>query len=316
VTCEKGTVQVGQEIVAYEIRIVDLRTEEQREANAHRGKLDGNIMAIIPGHGMTVSGPRRMVTTAARLSKSKIAWCIDPVPAKGGDCTEGQAIARIVQERISTLFPEAGERSQERSPPAQATVMGWSHGGAEVLRAAAEDPALLPQYLGLCPVGLVDRPAWELLSSFTLEALHILGGRLWRLDWRYLGDTCWAFLNAVYGLVRDLVRCRSLRRLLADIRWACVKVPGPSFDYPGDVALLLATGDKVIRWRDAFPGCQDPQELPNVLPDYQKRNFPSAGRLEVRIVEGDHAGPEADAPTFLRVGLGLLGQLDEAAPDG
>ena len=32
-------------------------------------------------------------STAARFSKSGLAWCVDPIPSAGGDYTEGQAIA-------------------------------------------------------------------------------------------------------------------------------------------------------------------------------------------------------------------------------
>jgi hypothetical protein len=309
---EKGSVQVGGETVAYEILIVDARAEEQRTADARQGKLEGNIIVVIPGHGMTVKGPKKLVTTAARLAKSKIAWCIDPVPARGGDYTEGQAIARIVRERISTLFPTAGDGDKGQGPPAQATVMGWSHGGGEVLRAAAEDPALLPQYLGLCPVGLVNRRPLELLFGFSLEALRILWARLWRLEWRYLADTVRAGMNLVYGMVRDLVRCKSFRRLVEDLQWACTKVPGQAFDYAGEVVLLLGMHDTVIRWRDVFPDCKDPEEIAQALPDYRKDNFPCVERLDVKIVEGDHVGPEGDAPAFLLPGLGFLDQLDEA----
>jgi hypothetical protein len=75
--------------------------------------------------------------------------------------------------------------------------------------------------------------------------------------------------------------------------------------------LLFGAQDTVVRWRDAFPECDRPQDISTSLAKYQKKNFPSARHVEVQIVEGAHVAPEVDAPSFLQTGLGLLEQLDE-----
>jgi pimeloyl-ACP methyl ester carboxylesterase len=301
---ERGAVEVQGEMVGYELYAIDARSNQQREQDAHHGGPGGNIMVIVPGHGQSIRGPKKLAAAAALLSKSKIAWCIDPTPATGGDRTEARAIARVVRERISTTFP-AGEK------PIAATLIGWSHGGSEALRAAEFAPDLFPQVMGLCPTGLVDTQPLELLHSFSLEAARILWASVRRRDWACLKDTLRLGWNAGAGLVRDMWRSKSLRRLIEDIGWASRKVPSKSFGYSGEVVLLFGARDTVVRWHDAFPECDQPGNIPTSLVKYQKENFPLAQRIEVRVVQGAHNAPEVDALSFLRTGLGLLEQLDE-----
>jgi pimeloyl-ACP methyl ester carboxylesterase len=305
-TDEQGVVEVQGESVRYEMRVVDARSTQQREQDAQRGRPDGNIMVVVPGHGQSIHGPKKLVVTAAQLSRSKIAWCIDPVPAKGGDRIEAQAIARVVRDRISTMFPA-------KDGPTAATLIGWSHGGSEALQAAERDPDLFPQFLGLCPTGLVGRRQSELLYSFFLEATRILWTSVRQRDWTCLKDTLRLGWNAGAGLVRDLWRSKSLRRLTEDLSWASRKVASRPLGYSGEVVLLLGAQDTVVRWQDAFPGCERSRNISGCLAAYQERHFPQARRVEVQVIEGAHVAPEVDAPTFLRAGLSLLEQLDDTA---
>lgn len=296
---EKGSVSTGDETVHYEICIVDAQAHPSGEPPS--GSPEGWApVVVVPGHGQTIAGPRKLVASAALLSKSKIAWCIDPVPSRGGDRTEAVAIARVTRQRL-----------EARGLPPQATLVGWSHGGAEALRAAAHDSGLFPQYLGLCPTGLVDRHPLELLASFFLEVLRILARCLRRRAWARAADTLRMGLNLFVGLVRDLWRGRSLPRLVEDVAWAACKVPGQEFGYTGDVVLLCGAQDTVVRWRDALPGCACPADVGDALPALRRDCFPRARRVELHVVDGDHVAPETDAPAFLRLGLHLLGQLDE-----
>jgi pimeloyl-ACP methyl ester carboxylesterase len=301
---ERGAVEVQEEAVGYELYTLDARSDQQREQDTHRGRLDGNIVVVVPGHGQTIHGPKKLVATAALLSRSRIAWCIDPIPAKGGDRTEAQAIARVVRESISTAFPEMEE-------PIAATLIGWSHGGSQALLAAEFAPDLFPQVLGVCPTGLVDRQVLELLYSFFLEATRILWTSVRQRDWACLKDTLRVGWNACVGLVQDLWRSRSLRRLFEDIGWAARNVASSPIGYTGEVVLLFGAQDTVVRWGDLFPECDRPQDIPNFLAAYQEKNLPLASRVEVQVLEGSHVAPETDAPSFLQTGLGLLGQLDE-----
>jgi pimeloyl-ACP methyl ester carboxylesterase len=305
-TVEQGEVEVRGESVRYEMRIVDTRSAQQREQDEWRGKPVGNIMVVVPGHGQSIHGPRKLVATAAQLSKSRIAWCIDPVPAQGGDRIEAQAIARVVRDRIAATFPAGDE-------PTAATLIGWSHGGSEALRAAEHDPDLFPQFLGLCPTGFVDRQPLELVCSFFVEATQILWSSVRRGDWTCLGDTLRVGWNAGTGLLRDLWRSRSPRRLSDDIGWATRSVASSPLGYTGEVVLLFGAQDTVVRWRDTFPGCERSLELSESLAEYRETNLPGARSVEVRVLEGSHIAPEVDAPTYLYTGLSLLRQLDDSA---
>ena len=301
---ERGAVEVRGETVSYELCAIDARSIQQLEQDTQCGRPDGNIMVVVPGHGQTIHGPKKLVAAAALLSRSRIAWCIDLIPAKGGDRSEAQAIARVVRESISAAFPEMEE-------PIAATLIGWSHGGGQALLAAEFAPDLFPQFLGVCPTGLVDRQPLELLYSFFLEATRILWATVRRWDWICLKDTLRVGWNAIVGLVRDLWNTKSVRRLVEDIGWAARNVASSPFGYTGEVVLLFGAQDTVVRWRDLFPECDRPQDIPKFLAAYQEKSFPLASRVEVQVVEGDHVAPEADAPSFVQIGLGLLEQLGE-----
>lgn len=301
---EQGVVYVCGERVSYALRSLDARSARQKELDARRRRPEGNIIAVVPGHGQGSDGPKQLLATAARLSRSKIAWCIDPVPSKGGDPADGQAIARIVRDRISKSF------SGDVWPRPAATLVGWSHGGSEALLAANHAPDLFPQFLGLCTLGLSKRQPLELVSSFALEALRILWSSLHHQDWACLKGTLRLGGNACIGLLRDLMRAGSARRLVEDIGWAGRKVSGRSLAYPGDVVLLFGRQDTVVRWQDAFPECARQEQIASSLAAFKQRAFPGARSVEVRVVDGCHVGPEVDPLTFLQIGLGLLGQLD------
>jgi len=301
---ERGAVEVQGETVGYELCTIDARSNQQRERDTHRGRPDGNIMVVVPGHGQTIHGPKKLVTTAALMSRSRIAWCIDTAPAKGGDRTEAQAIARVVKENISTTFPDMEE-------PIAATLIGWSHGGSQALLAAEFAPDLFPQFLGLCPTGFVDRQPLELLHSFFLEATRILWASVRQRDWTCLKDTLRVGWNAGVGLIKDLWKTKSLRRLIEDIGWAARNVASSPIGYTGEIVLLFGAQDTAVRWCDLFPECDRPQDIAKFLVEYQEKNFPLASRVEVQVVEGAHVAPETDAPSFLQTGLSLLEQLDE-----
>jgi hypothetical protein len=290
---------------------VDCRTREQKDRDRALGCLGGNLIVVVPGHGQTVDGPRNLTVAAARLSRSRLAWCIDPVPAAGGDRTEGRALGTIVRQRLAALFPAQAERQPD--PPVKATVAGWSHGGAEALLAAAADGALFQQWLGLCPTGMIARSVPGLAAHFTLEALQVVWQALANRDWRLLQDVIRVGGNLVRGAAGDLVSTRAPRRLVDDVRWACYQVAGPDLGYGGEAAILFAREDSVIRWRDLVPGCPEADGIEGCVPGLKETYFPGARQVQVRVIKGNHLSPESEAGTFVRAGLELLGQLDSGA---
>lgn len=101
---------------------------------------------------------------------------------------------------------------------------------------------------------------------------------------------------------------------MEDLGWATRKVASGPAGYTGEIVLLFGAQDTVVRWYDAFPECEQPQNISRSLADYQERSFPQARRVEVQIIEGAHVAPEVDAPTFLQTGLTLLEQWDTSPP--
>jgi pimeloyl-ACP methyl ester carboxylesterase len=294
----RGSVEVGWTKIPYELYGLDARAGHDRDPK-------GNIIVILPGHGQTAAYPKRMATAAAIWSKSKIVWSIDVTPPAGGDPIKAKAVVRIVEQEIEKLYPGI-----ERSPAV--TLIGWSHGGAEALRAALEAPDLFPHVVGLCPAGMLDRGFLNLLLGFTLEVARILWAGLRVLDWGYIQDLLGAGVDLLTGLGRDLFRSRSPRRLVTDIHWASRKVPGGTYDYPGEVIIFFGAQDTVIRWQDVFPECSRPDEIDAALDNYRQRDFPRVGRLEVRVIEGNHFAPETEAFEFIRPALETTGQIDRS----
>jgi hypothetical protein len=157
---------------------------------------------------------------------------------------------------------------------------------------------------------MVERKLLELLVGFVLETSRILWAGLRELNWAYLKDLLGAGSDMLVGLTRDLVRSRSFKRLIEDIRWASRRVPGADYGYPGEVVIFFGGQDTVIRWQDAFPTCAEPDEIPAVLDDWRRLNFPRARSLQVRVIDGNHFAPETDALAFVRPALESLAQLD------
>jgi hypothetical protein len=158
---------------------------------------------------------------------------------------------------------------------------------------------------------LVDRHPLELIFSFVLEALRAWWAGLRRWNWGYLKEAFRVGMDFLRGLIQDCLRSGSPRRLIEDIEWASTKVSSRTFGYTGEVVLLLGEQDTVIRWRDVFPDCEQPSEIPECLQDFRRDHFPDASRVKVAVIEGNHLAPETEAFSFVRPGLGLLGQLDE-----
>jgi hypothetical protein len=98
-----------------------------------------------------------------------------------------------------------------------------------------------------------------------------------------------------------------VRRVLDDIRWASRKVPGSAFDYCGDVAIVLARDDTVIRWQAVFPECAGQQEIPAHIDAYRHADFPHAAQLQATVLGGDHLSPEHSATDYARAAFALLG---------
>jgi hypothetical protein len=303
-----GAVEIDGQVIAYEWLEVDVRTEEQRRADEVAGCLGGDPAVVLPGHGQTVASPKKLAEAAAALSRGGVAWCINVLAPTGGDPVKARALSLIVRSRIAALFPASDRPELPPAQPVRATLIGWSHGGGEALRSAEVDPSLFPRVAGLCAAGLIERRTRELLTSFLFELMNIAWTRVARRDGPGLRTGARVGFDILRGVWQDMIRSRSPRWLLDDMRWASRKVPGAGYSYGGDVALVFARDDTVIRWRAVFPGCATPEEIPAHLDAYRHAEFPNAARLQVAVIEGDHLSPESAAEAYASCAMRMLGQ--------
>lgn len=100
------------------------------------------------------------------------------------------------------------------------------------------------------------------------------------------------------------------------MRWSSCRVVGRGYEYDGQVVLLFAEDDTVIRWRDVFPSCEDSSSVGHFLAEYRRNNFPKVRVLRVRILDGDHAAPELQAPIYVRATFDRLEQQNEGRLSG
>jgi len=301
----RAEIEIDGERLGYALVECDVRSGEQRQRDAARGALAGDLIIIIPGHGQTADSALRLIHQSAQHSKSRVAWCVDIDPPVGGDPVKARAMPLIVQRHLPALLaagaPAAGAAQQ-------VTLFGWSHGGAEALRTAEAAPQLIPHVVGLCPAGLIQRSVFELLFSFLVESIHLVLVALKRGDPAYLRSVLSIGANIVQGVYGDVRRTHSLSRAWRDICWTARKASGPHTSYTGTVGILFGAQDRVIRWRDVFPGCRDTGEIGQWLPQLQAADFPCVTELQVEALPGNHLSPETDA-IFCLTALRLAGQL-------
>lgn len=306
----RGNIDHHGQRIGYTLYSVDARPEEQRRQNNIDRRLDGKLNVFLPGHGQLAGTARDLILTIAENSASHIVWSIDIHPPEGGDPVKGEALLALLRERIANeLFPATAFEAEDavRVPIA---LIGWSHGGGEALWTAGIAGDSVEDLILFCPGGMVERRCSELGWSFTLECLRIFFYTLFRTP-RKLGLVMILMVEIAAGVVGDLFYTRSIRRLLEDICWICVKAPGERYGFSGRVVILFGARDSVIRWRDVFPACAQPGDIQGVLDDYRKYNFPFVRRLVVEVLEGNHASPETDPQIYYQHALAALGSTQE-----
>lgn len=311
----RGGVRVKGETITYTLCVFDGRSEAQRQENAKHRSLDGNLNVYLPGHGQPPDAAPNLLGSIVSLSSSKVLWAISIDAPRGGDAARAEALAKVIGTRVRReLVPEDGQ-PPEGSSSLGVTLFGWSHGASVALLAAERNPRLFRHVVCFCPAGLVQR----LPSEMTLSYLRGSTISFWKALLRRDG-TAMRLLergrNVRAAAAHDLVRDGSFRRVLDGMKCASRKVVGKGYGYDGQVVLLFGEDDPVIRWRDVFPACEDYSEVEQSLVEYRRNNFPRGRVLRVKILDGDHAGPELQAPFYVRAAFDLLEQQKEGCLSG
>jgi pimeloyl-ACP methyl ester carboxylesterase len=307
---ERGEVEIAGDRIGYDLYAIDGRTREQREKNEKDGALDGNLIVFIPGHAQRAATAKRLHAAIIARSASKVLWSIDVDPPRNGDPAKAEALIKIIHSKAGQGFFKADLEEQGVEPPFNISIIGWSHGGAEALRAANIAPALFQHVTALCPAGLIERSLRDLIVSFLMETIRI-GWRSMRTGFSNSRASLIFGADLLRGVLTDLYRSRSLRRLIHDARWAGKKLVGREFTYEGTVVVLFGESDTVIRWRDVFPECQHPGDIDPILDEYRKRDFPLVRSIKVQVLEGNHMAPETSAPVYIETAFNFLASHKE-----
>lgn len=254
------------------------------------------INVYIPGHGQRATTAQQLLTSITQMNPYQLTWSIDIDPAPGGSLNKARALVKIIEQKISKHYPSDGKDS------IKIRLIGWSQGGSEAMLAAALAPQRIPSIACLCSTGLVQRSVTNLVSEFAIECTRILTDATLHRNVSLSGAVRFGG-DIILGIVNDVLSTRSVTCAWEDLRDATRQICGANYDYCGDVLLIFAENDTVIRWEDAFPGCRCPEDVHFMLPEYQRKYFPQVRNLKVEILPGNHFAPEADAERYIQTAL-------------
>lgn len=318
---ERGQVMISGQQLNYQLYQIDARPVDPEpgadlagSATSTPQSLQGNLNVFIPGHWQQARTARSLLRQIAAKSDSHFVWSFDIDPPQGGDPVRAAALVAILRKMIASRIAHDVTPYPGGQEPTRVTLYGWSHGGAEALRTVDHAPELFENLALFCPAGMVERDCFELIASFTLESLRILPRALGK-SMITVRIALRIIMEILQGLVSDLYRVRSIKRVVEDTLWICQKVPGPDYGFNGNIAILFGARDSVIRWRDVFPSANaqlegevtDVTSLPGAnFSDFRSHNFPFARKLAVYILPGDHASPETEPELYARTALKLL----------
>jgi len=257
------------------------------------------INVYLPGHGQRATTAKRLLSSLAQQNQSQLTWSIDIDPAPGGSTIKVRALVKIIEQMIAKHYPSDLRNS------VKIRLYGWSQGGSEAMLAAAFAPKRIPSIACLCSTGLVERSVDNLVTQFTFECTRILTDATMRRNVS-LSRVIRFGVDIMMGIVKDIVSTRSVTCAWEDLNDAARQVCGAHYEYSGDVLLVFAENDTIIRWGDVFPGCKSPGEVQTILPEYRQKYFPQVRNLKVEILPGNHIAPEADAERYIQTACKVL----------
>ena len=246
------------------------------------------ILIFFPGHGQRVQDDNALIRKLSRLSGFDEVWALDLNPLASGDPMKAKVVPLIVCKHLGN------------ETPFRLTLMGWSHGAAEALLTAENDPGRVEKVIAMCPAGFLNISLPMIIARFTLECVYIFlrsfrSGKV--LDVLGLG------LSITMGMVKDLFKSGSIRTFLGDIRWAGRRVVGEDYTYDGKVTIILGRKDSLMRPKRILRGYKRGQTGEYTNPVFKQMCFPRARELRVFVTNSDHAGPVVNPEEFLRLGL-------------
>jgi pimeloyl-ACP methyl ester carboxylesterase len=301
----RGSVDVDGEKVGYSCYVIDVRDDARYLKNKTENTLEGNLVVYLPGHVQPADAARHLHTAIVQASRAGVLWSIDIDPPQGGDPTKAAALRMILQQQVmNSLFEDPADALESF----KVTIFGWSHGGAEALRAAELAPEMIDCVIALCSAGLDSLSALRLIGLLPREVARITRDAF-RSRRQTLRPSLRFGAQLTRGFAADLLHTRSPRRLANDLRWVGKKVVGPHYGYRGNVVIVLSENDTFFSWRRLFPDCDRLEDLPNHLEQYCQIDFPRAKRVDLQVLPGNHLAPELHAPDYLQAALGSMRQM-------
>lgn len=301
----RDSVEIDGETVSYSCYVIDTRDDAKRLKNNWENELDGNLIVYLPGHLQPADAAQNLHTAIAQVSRAGVVWSIDIDPPKGGDPAKALALIKMLHQMVlASLF----ENPDLASTQFKVTLIGWSHGGAEALRAAELAPEMIDCVVALCSAGLDSYSPLRLIGRLPREIARVTRDAS-RERFEMLRSSLRFGLQLTRGLAMDLAHTRSPARLLKDFRWAGEKVVGPQYTYPGIVVIVLGENDAFFRWQNLLPECNRVEDLPDYLARYSKQEFPNVRGFDLRVLPGNHLAPELRASVYLQTTLESLQQM-------
>ncbi len=301
----RSSVDIDGVTVGYSCLEIDARDDARRLKNKSENKLDGNLAVYLPGHVQPVDAARHLHAALVQASRAGVLWSIDIDPPKGGDPTKASALIQILHQQVlGTLFENPDVARKEF----KVTIIGWSHGGAEALRAAELAPEMIDCVIGLCTAGLESHTTLRLVRRLPREITRVTRNA-YRKRPETLRSSLHFGMQLTQGFARDLAHTRSPIRLVNDLRWVGKKVVGPQYGYPGRVVIVMGDNDAFFHWRSLFPDCGRVEDLPEYLDRYTKQEFPNVRGFDLQVLPGNHLAPELHAPKYLQTILESLERM-------
>lgn len=247
------------------------------------------MLIFFPGQGQMVQDDNPLTRELADLVQFDQVWGLDLNPLEAGDVLKARAIRPIVENCLGTgeLF--------------RLTLIGWSHGAAEALLAAEQEPAIVDKVIAICPSGFLDISLHRIISGFALECVFIF---FRALPTGKLQHVLKLGLSISLGMVKDLIKSSSLKTFLQDIRWAGRRVVGEDYTFSGKVTIILGRRDSLMQPKRILPDYANEETGQYVNPVFKQKYFPRAQELRVFVTDNDHAGPVINPDEFIRLGLG------------
>jgi pimeloyl-ACP methyl ester carboxylesterase len=292
----RSSVDIDGESVGYSCLEIDARSDARRLKNKSQNKLDGNLAVYLPGHVQPVDAARQLHAAIVQASRAGVLWSIDIDPPKGGDPIKAAALIEILHQQVlGTLFENPDIARKEF----KVTIIGWSHGGAEALRAAELAPEIIDCVIGLCSAGLDSHTTFRLIRRLPREITRVTRDAYRKRSER-LRSSLRLGIQLTQGFATDLAHTRSPIRLVNDLRWVGKKVVGPQYGYPGSVVIVMGDHDAFFHWRRLFPLCDRIEDLPDHLDHFARQEFPNVRGFDLQVLPGNHLAPELHAPEYLQ----------------